>query len=144
VLHQYINKLQYTYIEKWTGKDNKNLCSELLDFRTPSIVWYSNSREHISETGSLLSSGEGETPTLLGPLKRPNLNQWTTHVSITTAIQIPRRRPIVVWLHKHRHNLKEKSKLAQHAYKEGHRAGWDEARILEIKINRRSLTHSWS
>jgi hypothetical protein len=34
------------------------------------------------------------------------------------------------------HNLKEglleKSKLAQHAYEEGHRVGWDEASILEI------------
>jgi hypothetical protein len=27
----------------------------------------------------------GETPTLLGPLERANLNHWTTHVSITTA-----------------------------------------------------------
>jgi hypothetical protein len=31
----------------------------------------------------------------------------------------------------------EKSKLAQHAYKEGHRDIWDEARILEIESNRR-------
>jgi hypothetical protein len=40
-------------------------------------------------------------------------------------------------LHEHRLNLKEgvleKSKLAQHAYKEGHRVIWDEARILEIE-----------
>jgi hypothetical protein len=38
----------------------------------------------------LPSSGEagggGETPTLLGPLERANLNNWTTYVSITTAI----------------------------------------------------------
>jgi hypothetical protein len=37
----------------------------------------------------------------------------------------------------HRHNLKEglleKSKLAQHAHEEGHRVGWDDARILEIE-----------
>jgi hypothetical protein len=34
-----------------------------------------------------LSSGVGwETPTLLGSLKRANLNHWTTYVSITTAI----------------------------------------------------------
>jgi hypothetical protein len=36
--------------------------------------------------------------------------------------------------HRHRHNLKEalqeKSKLAQHAYKEGHRVIWVEARIF--------------
>jgi hypothetical protein len=30
-----------------------------------------------------------------------------------------------------------KSKSAQHAYKEGHRVGWDEARILEIESNSR-------
>jgi hypothetical protein len=31
--------------------------------------------------------------------------------------------------------LLEKSKLAQHAYEEGHRVGCDEARILEIESN---------
>jgi hypothetical protein len=45
-------------------------------------------------------------------------------------------RPLAMWLREHRHNLKkgllEKSKLAQHAYEEGHRVSWDEARILEI------------
>jgi hypothetical protein len=37
------------------------------------------------------SAGEGarETPTLLGPLERANLNHWTTYVSITTAKYIP-------------------------------------------------------
>jgi hypothetical protein len=33
--------------------------------------------------------------------------------------------------------LIEKSKLAQHAYEEGHRVSWDEARILEIESNSR-------
>jgi hypothetical protein len=33
--------------------------------------------------------------------------------------------------------LPEKSKLAQHAYEEGHTIGWDEARILEIESNNR-------
>jgi hypothetical protein len=46
-------------------------------------------------------------------------------------------RPLAVWLHEHRHNLKqgllEKSKLAKHAYNEGHKGGWDEARILDIE-----------
>jgi hypothetical protein len=28
---------------------------------------------------------------------------------------------------------KTKSKLAQHAYEEGHRVGWDEAKILDIE-----------
>jgi hypothetical protein len=31
----------------------------------------------------------------------------------------------------------EKSKLAQHAHEEGHRIGWDDARILEIESNSR-------
>jgi predicted GIY-YIG superfamily endonuclease len=48
-------------------------------------------------------------------------------------------RPLVVRLREHRHNLQqgllEKSKLAQHANEEGHRVGWDEARILEIESN---------
>jgi hypothetical protein len=46
-------------------------------------------------------------------------------------------RPLTVRLRKHRHNLQqgllEKSKLAQRAYEEGHRVGWDETRILEIE-----------
>jgi hypothetical protein len=29
------------------------------------------------------------------------------------------------------------SKLAQHAHEEGHRLGWDEARVLEIESNSR-------
>jgi hypothetical protein len=43
-------------------------------------------------------------------------------------------RPLAVQLLEHRHSLKEdlleKSKLAQDAYEEGHRVGWDEARIF--------------
>jgi hypothetical protein len=43
-------------------------------------------------------------------------------------------RPLTVRLLEHRHNLKEglleKSKLVQDAYEEGHRVGWDEARIF--------------
>jgi hypothetical protein len=50
-------------------------------------------------------------------------------------------RPLAMWLHEHRHNLQqgllEKSKLAQHAYEEGHRIGWDDAGILEIESNSR-------
>jgi hypothetical protein len=33
--------------------------------------------------------------------------------------------------------LLEKSKLAQHDYEEGHRVGWDKARIVEIENNGR-------
>jgi hypothetical protein len=33
--------------------------------------------------------------------------------------------------------LLEKSKLAQHAYDEGHNVGWDDARILEVESNSR-------
>jgi hypothetical protein len=50
-------------------------------------------------------------------------------------------RPLAVQLREPRHNLQqgllEKSKLAQHAYEEDHKAGWDEARILEIESNSR-------
>jgi hypothetical protein len=46
-----------------------------------------------------------------------------------------------VRLREQKHNLKEvlleKSKLAQHAYEEGHRVGWDETRIWEIESNSR-------
>jgi hypothetical protein len=46
-----------------------------------------------------------------------------------------------MWLHEHRHNfqqgLLEISKLAQHAYEEDHRVGWDDARILKIESNGR-------
>jgi predicted GIY-YIG superfamily endonuclease len=50
-------------------------------------------------------------------------------------------RPLAVRLREHRHNLQqgflEKSKLAQHAYEEGHRVGWNNARVLEIESNNR-------
>jgi predicted GIY-YIG superfamily endonuclease len=50
-------------------------------------------------------------------------------------------RPLAARIREHRHNLKEglldKSKLAQHAYEEGHRVGWDKARVLEIESNSR-------
>jgi hypothetical protein len=46
-----------------------------------------------------------------------------------------------VRLREHRHSLKEglleESKLAQHAYEEGHEVGWAEARILEVENNSR-------
>jgi predicted GIY-YIG superfamily endonuclease len=46
-------------------------------------------------------------------------------------------RSLAVRLREHRHNLKqgllEKSKLAKHAYEEGHKVGWEEARILDIE-----------
>jgi hypothetical protein len=43
------------------------------------IVWYSKTRKHdVSETGHVsLFTWEGQTPTLLGPLERANLNYWT-------------------------------------------------------------------
>jgi hypothetical protein len=31
----------------------------------------------------------GDTPALLGTLERANLNHWTTHVRLTTAIYMP-------------------------------------------------------
>jgi predicted GIY-YIG superfamily endonuclease len=50
-------------------------------------------------------------------------------------------RPLAVRVREHRHNLQqgllEKSKLAQRACEEGHRVGWDDARVLEIESNSR-------
>jgi predicted GIY-YIG superfamily endonuclease len=46
-------------------------------------------------------------------------------------------RPLEVRIKEHKHNLKEglleKSKLAQHAYEEGHRIKWDEAKAIQKK-----------
>jgi hypothetical protein len=33
-------------------------------------------KHNVSELDLFPSSGEGETPTLLGPIERPNLNHW--------------------------------------------------------------------
>jgi hypothetical protein len=50
-----------------------------------------------------------------------------------------------VQLREHWHSFKEglleKSELAQHAYEEDHRVGWDDARILEIESNSRYRKH---
>jgi hypothetical protein len=50
-------------------------------------------------------------------------------------------RPLAMQLREHRHNLQqgllEKSKFAQHAYENGYRVDWDDARILEIESNSR-------
>jgi hypothetical protein len=55
-------------------------------------------------------------------------------------------RPLAVRLREHnlQQSLLKKSKLAQHAYEEGHRVGWDEARILEIESNSRYKKHKES
>jgi hypothetical protein len=49
--------------------------------------------------------------------------------------------PLAMRHREHMHNLKygllEKSKLAQHAYKEDDMVGWDEVRIVEIESNSR-------
>jgi hypothetical protein len=40
-------------------------------------------------------------------------------------------------MHENQQGFLEKSKLAQHAYEEDHRVGWDDARILETERNSR-------
>jgi hypothetical protein len=49
------------------------------------------------------------------------------------------KRPLEIRIKKHKYNLIQslfgKSKLAQHAYKEGHKICWKEARVLHIKPN---------
>jgi hypothetical protein len=48
-----------------------------------------------------------------------------------------RSRPLEVCIKEHKYNLTqglfEKSKLAQHAYEEGHRTRWIEAKVLQIE-----------
>jgi predicted GIY-YIG superfamily endonuclease len=48
-------------------------------------------------------------------------------------------RPLEVRIKEHNYNLTqgllEKSKLAQHAYEEGHRICWKEAKVLQIEPN---------
>jgi hypothetical protein len=48
-------------------------------------------------------------------------------------------RPSAVRIKKHKYNLTqsllEKSKLVQHAYEEGHRIRWKEAKVLQIEHN---------
>jgi hypothetical protein len=48
-------------------------------------------------------------------------------------------RPLGVCIKEHKHNLKqgllEKSKLAQHAYEEGHHLKWDEAKAVQKEPN---------
>jgi hypothetical protein len=49
------------------------------------------------------------------------------------------RRPLEVRIKEHKYNLTqgllEKSKLAQHAYEEGHKICWNKARVLQIEPN---------
>jgi hypothetical protein len=49
------------------------------------------------------------------------------------------RRPVEVRIKEDKYDLTqgllEKSKLAQHAYKEGHKVCWNEAKVLQIDLN---------
>jgi hypothetical protein len=48
-------------------------------------------------------------------------------------------RPLEVRIKEHKYNLTqgllEKSKLAQHAYKDGHKICWKEVKVLQIETN---------
>jgi hypothetical protein len=63
------------------------------------------------------------------------------HAATRLIVCSPRYATKAVWLREHRHNfqqgLLEITKLAQHAYEEGHIVGWDDARVLEIESNGR-------
>jgi hypothetical protein len=54
-------------------------------------------------------------------------------------------RHLAVWLREYKHNLKqgllEKSRLTKHAYEEGHKVGWDEARTLDIESHSKCRKH---
>jgi hypothetical protein len=54
--------------------------TELMSFQTSSIVQILKNykiKHYVLETGSVSILRWGETPTLLGPLERANLNHWT-------------------------------------------------------------------
>jgi hypothetical protein len=50
-----------------------------------------------------------------------------------------RNKPLEVHIKEHKYNLTqsllEKSKLAQHAYEEGHKICWEKAKVLQIDPN---------
>jgi hypothetical protein len=58
-----------------------NTQTELLGFWTLFIIQYSKKLENtmFQKLDLFLSSGERETPTLLGPLERANINHWTVN-----------------------------------------------------------------
>jgi hypothetical protein len=56
-------------------------------------------------------------------------------------------RPLSVRIGEHKLNLKsllDKSKLAQHAFEEGHQISWNEAKILQIEVNSRQRKYKKS
>jgi predicted GIY-YIG superfamily endonuclease len=57
-------------------------------------------------------------------------------------------RPLSVRIREHKLNLKngllDKSKLAQHAFEEGHQISWNEAMILQIEVNSRQRKYKAS
>jgi hypothetical protein len=57
-------------------------------------------------------------------------------------------RPLFVRIGEHKFNLKncllDKSKLAQHAFEEGHQISWNEAKILQIEVNSRQRKYKES
>jgi predicted GIY-YIG superfamily endonuclease len=57
-------------------------------------------------------------------------------------------RPLSVRIWEHKFNLKNgllnKSKLAQHAFEEGHQISWNEAKILQIEFNSRQRKYKGS
>jgi predicted GIY-YIG superfamily endonuclease len=57
-------------------------------------------------------------------------------------------RPLSVRIWEHKFNLKngllDKSKLAQHAFEEGHHISWKEAKILQIEVNSRQRKYKES
>jgi hypothetical protein len=65
--------------------------SELLGFRTLSISLYSKDwrLEHFGKWVCFRPQVSVEACTLLGPLQNANLNHWTSHASVTTAMQEP-------------------------------------------------------
>jgi hypothetical protein len=70
----------------------RNIFTALLGFRTLSIVRIliitrKKNKHDVSETGSVSILRWGETPILLGPLERANLNHWTNHILFTLHVK---------------------------------------------------------
>jgi hypothetical protein len=84
-------------------------------------------------------------PTLRGSFlsTRPDRNsQQTIHCICSIPCACGRSyvggigRPLAMWLHEHSKSFK-KLKVVQPVYEEGHRVGWDEAKILDTESNSR-------
>jgi hypothetical protein len=76
------------------------------------------------------------------------LNHPHTFLSHASFLPNVRSRPLEGHIKEHKYNLNQgllkKSKLAQHAYEEGHEIYWTEAKVLQIQPNTTCRKHKES